>query len=61
MRYKDRLIDLTRHFLLKTHTTREVDRMLGQWNNPEYTDERNKVIEDAIAGIKDSVDTTYKE
>lgn len=61
MKYKERLIDVSRHYLLKTHTSEEVDKMLGNWNDSAYKTQRNKHIEESLAQIKKVIDQHFGE
>lgn len=56
MQYKNRLLELVRQQLLKKHSPSEVDKMIGQWNNSSYKNERNRIIEEALKDIQSCID-----
>lgn len=57
MTYKNELLHLIRHYLLTKHTSAEVEKLIGRWNDSSFKDTRNENIEQAIKEIKQLIDT----
>lgn len=60
MRYKDRIVEIARHYLLMKFKTSMVDKILGGWNYAERKDSRNESIESAIVDVKEILTLVHK-
>lgn len=55
MKYKSRVVELVRHYLITKRPVTEVDKSLGGWHYAENTDARNRLLEQSMNEIRDII------